>query len=109
MGWLRKVRMTKIRGAHNGLQFNKPFTCLEKAPPEVGKVYEVLIDNGARIATSRVTEITDGHIATQNSLYKFEVLDQISVSKDMPALPKAWLAAIQNHQKTASENRLQFS
>lgn len=73
----RKVIVTKVIGPRNsGPTFRTPLSGIEVAPPVVGKPYQVQLKEGTLLRTTVVTKLSKGHIQTENSVYRVEVLNR---------------------------------
>jgi hypothetical protein len=70
-----KVKVTRTKGpSRKGLPAS--FVGYEEHPPEVGKPYRVITEQGWHFRSSAVKEVGDGYIKTQNSEYRIESMHE---------------------------------
>jgi hypothetical protein len=73
----RIVLITKVLGPNKlGIRPQTSLLGFEKAPPVVGKPYQVSLEVGPLLTTSVVHKISDEYIQTDNSLYKVQVQNE---------------------------------
>jgi hypothetical protein len=70
-----RVKVTRIKGP-SLKGFPASFVGYQESPPEIGRPYRVITEQGWHFRTSIVREVGDGYIKTQNSEYRIELLDE---------------------------------
>lgn len=70
----RKVKITKVFGQDNGIELGSSFIGLEQHLPEVGRTYNVIIEQDKIFRSSHVKQYGTGYIRTEEALYQLEVI-----------------------------------
>jgi DNA-binding CsgD family transcriptional regulator len=76
-GFMRRIRLQKIGDDTHGQEVTveRAYEGWEEQTPASGRPYTLLLDNGRVLKTSNVVKMLEGYLVTENSLYKFSIVD----------------------------------